>query len=248
MSYEVGNDPELVEEFYYNMYLPYINSRHQKEALIGGFQTVKNLLLKGFLLLIKADGAVVAGSLVVPEKDKIVLKILGVKDGKDEYMRLGVIGATYYFGSLEAQKRGYKTLDIGRTRVLFTNGVTKYKISLKAKLIPKKSRLRNYAFIKFLRNEKNVRDFLTHNPFLYYKENQDAYRAMFVDEGRFDTEENFRQYFMSYRCEGLAGTSIFVFGDMKKIEEWVGVFNDDNIAIESAESLFNERKQKSGKK
>jgi hypothetical protein len=238
LSYMTSNDPKLFDEFYYNMHIPFIKERHQAESLITGYDETKNFFSDGILLFIKQQENIIAGQIIVLNEDGPVLKILGVKDGKDEYLRLGVIGAMYYFPILEMQKRGYKILDVGRTRPFLTNGVTKYKIGLGARLLPEMSSSRGYMHIQLMKNTLGLKEFLIRNPFLYYKKDKHAYRALFVDDGQFDERKDFEKYFMSCNYDGLKGTSIFVFGSLDKIKSWVNLLNCENVSVEPAEAMF----------
>jgi hypothetical protein len=238
LSYITSTAPEAFDEFYHKMYVPFITAKHKKEALTADYFTIKNLFLKGLLLFIKQGEDIVAGQIIVLEKEKAVLKVLGIKDGKCEYLRWGVVGAMYYFSLLEMQKRGYEVLDIGRTRSVFTNGVTKYKINMCARLHSDRSLLKDRMVIEFLKDTPGLRNFLIHNPFLYYKERVGACRALFVENNQFENKEDFGKYFTAYNCDGLGGTSIFVFGDLDKIQDWVRALRYKDVSVEPAERLL----------
>ncbi len=238
LSYVTSTAPEAFDDFYYNMYIPFITAKHKKEALTADYFTIKNLFLKGLLLFIKQGENVLSGQIIVLGKETAVLKVLGIKDGKEEYLRLGVIGAMYYFALIEMKKRGYKVLDIGRTRSVFMNGVTKYKINLGARLQPGISLWKDGMFIEFMKDTPGLRNFLIHNPFLYYKEGAGACRALFVENNQFESKEGFGKYFASYNCGGLGETSIFVFGGLGEIQDWVHALHYEAVSVDSAECLL----------
>jgi hypothetical protein len=99
------------------------------------------------LLTIKENGTIVGGVVISKTEDSISLLRLGLLDGNEEYRRHGVIGAIYYFGVLEGQKRALKYLDVGGARPFLSDNLTRFKIGLGAEFISHLSPTKEYLWI-----------------------------------------------------------------------------------------------------
>ncbi len=56
-----------------------------------------------------------------------IITILGVKDGRRDYVKQGAISALYYYTILWAKERGYTELDWGHCRPILNDGLFLYK-------------------------------------------------------------------------------------------------------------------------
>lgn len=205
LSYTMTKDISSFDDFYRNMFMPYIQNRHTQTAFLETYEDVRCALSKGELILIKKDGQVLAGGMVEFDEGQVKFRRLGVRDAKWEYVQCGVLGALYYFLTLEMKKRGYTKMHIGGTRPLLSDGVTKFKMSLNARLVSEQNR--SCLWMTFLRSSIGLNDFLKHNPFIFINKEKQPCLAVF------STSKEVDQAQASFKCEGLQETPVFVLGN-----------------------------------
>ena len=223
LSFEITHDAKCFDDFFHNMFMPYIQGRHADTALLDTQENLFKIFSKGALILIKREGQILAGGLIEFDNEKVSFRRLGVRDAKWEYVQLGVLGAIYYFLTVEMKKRGYSRLHIGGTRPLLSDGITKYKSSLKAKLEPKNKH--SCLWMTFLNDSASVRSFLINNPFIFINKEKKPCRAVFATAGQGISPEGIENILHSCPCEGLAETYLFIFNNNK------GASNKINYAI-----------------
>jgi len=167
LTYEILNDYESFSYFNEKLYLPYIKKRHGAEALVEDLNKIWKSTQSSFLISIKENGIIVAASLIRESGDILYFDRLGLLDGNEEYLRKGVIGALYYFGILEGQKRRCKYFDVGGTRPFLTDGLTKYKMGLGAEFVSDHSYVNEYIWFGVNEHSSVAKEFLCSNPFMY---------------------------------------------------------------------------------
>jgi len=167
LTYEMLTDKESFKYFYDNIYLPYLIKRHGDEALVEDLSDFWKPSPSPFLMVIKENGIIVAGSIVRKSGDLFYLVRLGLLNGNDEYRRHGAIGAMYYFSILEGQKMSCRYLDVGGTRPFLNNGLTKYKMGLGAEFLSEHSTWKEYLWFGMNENSTFAKEFIRNNSFLY---------------------------------------------------------------------------------
>jgi hypothetical protein len=213
LSYEITRDPKYFDDFYYNMYVPYMRARHSEAVQLDTYSALHEVFSRGELILVKNENAILCAGLFEVQNQKVRCRKMGVRDGRWEYVREGVIGACYYFLITEMKKRCYKKMHLGGTRPFLSDGVTKFKISLKAELAS--SQHNSCLTVAFLKNSQGLQSFLTHNPFICFEKSEEAFRAVFFQSEDQDTED-FNTMIQANVCHGLADSHIFVFGDLNE--------------------------------
>ncbi len=78
-TFEVTKDLSKLESFYYDMYLPHMLKRHSGSALPISYSGLKELFLKGELLLIKSGEECISANLLVPHGNELWEPILVCK-------------------------------------------------------------------------------------------------------------------------------------------------------------------------
>ena len=68
LNFEVTHDPRLFDDFYYNMYQPYIDMTHRSKAYIVPYDTMRKKFSNCDLLLITRQSERIAGALILYEK------------------------------------------------------------------------------------------------------------------------------------------------------------------------------------
>ena len=127
-TYEISDDVDKLDLFYYKMYLPYTCQRHGTFATCANYYAIRHLFERGSkLMLIKQDDEYVYGSLFFAKKDKVVATYAGLMEGREDCLKQGVSAAAYYFLIKWAKENGIKSADFGTCRSFLNNGVFRYK-------------------------------------------------------------------------------------------------------------------------
>ncbi|MGB8953246.1 MAG: hypothetical protein WCC06_11355 [Candidatus Aminicenantales bacterium] len=205
-SYEMTHDRDTFNYFYRRMYLPYIKKRFQIINFFTGYHLSKLSFEKGGLLLAKRGNEFVSGIIIVPNKDKTKTHVLGVKEGKFEYVKQGALSALYYSSCLWAKDNGYRWMDFGECRSFLRDGLLNYK--KKWKMEVEKSRHFQTIFgLKICHLSQEVRSFLSYNPFIFL--HQAKLKGMFpVQQNHPLSVEEIRLILKNYFIRGLDGLVI----------------------------------------
>jgi hypothetical protein len=167
LTYKIRRDNESFKNFYHNMYKPYINKRYGDEAFIRDWNELWKSSSSLFLIEIKENEVLSSAMLVRKSENFLHLICLGLVDGKEEYLRHGAIGASYYFALLEGQKMGCRYLDVGATRPFLTEGLTRFKMGLGAEFVSDYSPKKEYIWLGVNERSFRAQEFIKNNPFMY---------------------------------------------------------------------------------
>ncbi len=124
-SYDISKDMDDLKFFYEKMHVPYIKKRYGDSAYIEDFNSIKKILEKGELLLIKLNGEYVSGALCGINGDEYYCRRSGVLD--ESFIKKGALITTYYFPILRAKERNAKIVDFGQSRPFLLDGVLRHK-------------------------------------------------------------------------------------------------------------------------
>ena len=127
-SYEISNDSEKLDFFYFKMCLPYMMKRHGKLALFNliDYEDVNRNFRRGFLLFVKENEKYIAGSVIIMRKKIAYPVYMGILDD-DLYLRQGVGASLYYFPLIWANKNNIKKINFGNTRTFLNSGDFQFK-------------------------------------------------------------------------------------------------------------------------
>jgi hypothetical protein len=221
-SFEKRNTIEDFRLFHQRMYVPLITNRHKDAALICDYRFFLNLFRKkdtqiGFIM---KDGNPVAGSYTEYKGNKIRMSAVGILDGREDIMKMGVIGAIYYFEVLNCIEKGMKSICIGGTSPILTDGLTTFKLRLGGKAEDIRNFYNQYLWLIPLKDSVAIRNILKSNPFVFRIKNC-LYRSIFVDPSEYKIKEEFIKYINHINCGNIKGTKIYCFGDTDKIAGWI---------------------------
>ncbi len=219
LSYEVTNNPRDFEHFYETMHVPYIKNRHGAESMFLSRKRIQKIFKESTLILLKKDNEVIAGDLLEQTSRGAALRLTGIKDGNLDYLRYGAGVALYYFGILEAQKRGYKKINIGGTTPFLSDGLTRFKSFINAKIVPNTYLSKKCLWMMFLKDSAALENFFVKNPVVYYPKPFLPHRALFISEEQALDNEKFKDTFSSNTFGGLKGHDVFIFSKDKNIHK-----------------------------
>ena len=126
-GYYISSDLKELEFFYNSMYKPYILSRHRDVAKVPSWSAFRHLREDMELMLITKEGTPVAGAINFQCGDSYMGYANGVLNADPLLLKAGVLSAIYWFGIVEAHRRGCQTFNLGSSRPFLKNGVLAYK-------------------------------------------------------------------------------------------------------------------------
>ena len=199
LHFEITKEKQMFDLFYHHMYLPHITRVHADAAVPISYEQLVNRIDHCELLLVKKDDEYIAGDVLVYENDEVRAWCNGVKDGNQDYVKLGALAAVYYFRLMYLQDKGYKKMRLGASRAFLNDGVLQYKRKWGMHL----TQDRNAGFwLLPLRETNGVREFLINNPFIY-ESNDEWYGAMFFRESKAITENEALRLRKTYHIPGI---------------------------------------------
>lgn len=114
---------EALAEFRARMVVPYAVRRFGSRVSLWIGRSAR----RGTILFVVRDGVRLAGALLVPRGDTLLLPRLGVLDGRTELVQEGVLAALYLYQIEWARARGFRTLDAGLASALTSDGINRWK-------------------------------------------------------------------------------------------------------------------------
>ncbi len=127
LDYEISRDKSRFDEFYHEMYVPYISSAHGDRAVPMSYDVMMDRMGASELLLIKRESEYIAGEILVYDGESVRAWSLGVRNGDNSYIKMGVVGAMYCFRNEYLLDKGYNAVNIGASRAFLDDGVLQYK-------------------------------------------------------------------------------------------------------------------------
>ncbi|KYK29867.1 hypothetical protein AYK20_04890 [Thermoplasmatales archaeon SG8-52-1] len=172
-SYEISQDPNKLEMFYYKMYIPYISWRYGIFIKYANFYSIKHLFEQGGkILFIKRDNEYFFGGLFLKKKDKIFATYAGIMEGKFDCINQGVIAGSYYYLINYAKNVGVKSINFGSCRPFIKDGLFSYKRKWGIKIEKTPSENSENYFLKILNDNNAMKSFLKNNPFIFFENNR----------------------------------------------------------------------------
>ena len=211
-----------IKFFYERMFIPFISKRHGDNAVLCDYAYFLNKFKKkgSRLNFILKDGKPIAGSFTELIGKTLRLTGVGIIDGREDILKMGVIGAIYYFEMLHANEEGVKSINVGGTSPILTEGLTKFKLSLGSKAADIKYFIDLSLWFAPLKDSSALINCLKSNPFIHRVKNN-LYRTIFIDQLDYDDKSEFYTLIKHTNCCNLKGTMVFCIGDHDKINEWI---------------------------
>lgn len=222
LSYEKRYTTDDFKFFYHRMYMPFIKGRHRESAVLSDYKYLHRRFKKtgvhvGFIM---KDGNPVAGSFTEIKDKNYRLTGMGILDGREDIMRMGVSGAIYYFEVNDCIEKGIKSVSIGGTSPILTDGLTQFKLSLGGQADDIKFFIKQYEWFMFLKDSPALRNILKSNPFIHKIKN-DLYNSVFVESSEYKDKDDFFRFIKHNNCKNTKGTKINCLDNPDKIIRWI---------------------------
>jgi hypothetical protein len=235
LFYEMSRSIKDFEEYYSTMFIPYIKGRYPDTSLEAK-EIYEKIFAKGELILVKSKDKVLAGGLIEYKDNKAKLRTIGVRDGNREYVQMGALAAVYHGAMTEMKKRGRKKIDLGGARPFFSDGVTRYKVSLGAYLNNKC--MHSCVWMSFLKDSLGLRNFLANNSFVFLAEEGRQHRAIFWEINEFPQQNEFDRILHESYTSGCEKTHLFIIGDMNGFLTKIRYAKVPWLIVKSFEEMF----------
>ena len=209
LSFEISNDKDRYDEFFNDMYMPYISKAHGNRTVPISYDVMMKRMGISELLLIKREGEFIGGEILVYDGPHVRAWSLGVKNGDYSYVKMGVIGAMYYFRNGYLKEKGYRVVNVGASRAFLNDGVLQYKKKWGVTLDSAKGGMHMHVIQK----STGVESFFRHNPFITVVGGE-LVGVVFADE-RDASDLAYREKLRKkYYIGGMGGL------DIRSIDEW----------------------------
>ncbi|MBN2215383.1 MAG: hypothetical protein JW723_14180 [Bacteroidales bacterium] len=239
LTYRKGLPESEFKFFYTRMFMPNLKCRHGDSAVYSKYGYMLSQFRKkgSQLCFVYKYNEPVAGLLTELKFKKWRLRSIGILDGREDLLKMGVTGAIYYFEMLDSFKKGIKAVNIGGTSPVLTDGLTRFKLRLGAMAEDIKFFDDLTLMLRILKDSSAVRSLLKLNPFVY-RNKKKLYRAMFVDPDDYEDKYEFLRFFRHTQCKNIQGTKIYCFDKPEKITGWIKEEDDQNIQVFSYYDLI----------
>ncbi len=167
-TYELCNDLEMFELFYYQMYLPYTRWKHQHSKKIASFAAIRHLAAQGAqLLIIKHKNNPIFGGMFIKRGDELKTHYAGLKEGKFNHLHNGIMALSYYFLIEIAKKYHCNNIDFGTASPFLHDGLYQYKNKWNMKKKPSSPFFSDIYAIKILKKDSAFSEFISTHPIHY---------------------------------------------------------------------------------
>jgi hypothetical protein len=241
LSLEVTRDHSQFDNFYYNMYRPYIDAAHGDRAIIVEYDYMKKEFKNSELLLIKKEGEYIAGTLLVYRKRRsypAYFGVFGVKDGNFDYVQDGAIAAIFVFSIRLFREKGYEGLGLGLSRPFLKDGVLRYKKKWGGRQISCSPQVDGAYYVEPLTDTPGLKAFLINNPFIFIDKRK-INGAIFVNSDHSVSQESLEKIYRHYYFNGMSKLFIYQFGENSyRTQKILPLQYSDRIRLCPAETLF----------
>lgn len=208
--YEVTDNNNAIDDFFKNMYLPYITKAHGNRALAQNYAEIKSKYGNCKLLLVKKGLEAIAGMLLFHRGNNGQMLVIGVKNGNMDHVRDGAVGALYYFTFCYFKENNCQTINIGTCRAFLNDGVLKYKRRWQQKI----NGSSNKGFLLNIWSlTPAVRAFLVNNPYIFLEDGE-LKGAIYVESAQEWAEEDYQKIYKNYFSEGLTRLCVYSLADI----------------------------------
>lgn len=201
-TYDVSHEDGHFHEFYHQMYLPTMQSRHGAMSMPTDFEEAYQYFRHGMLFRIKRGEEWVAGGVCHRQGDALLLDVIGVRNADAQLIEEGAMAARYYAAIHWANQNGYKLVNFLGSSPFMNVGQFQYKRKWgTAVYVP--PHLHRQIWMKVNRSSPAVSQFLKDNPFITIDPAGNLDGLIVVDDRRNVTAEMKAEWDSRYAMPGL---------------------------------------------
>ncbi len=198
LEFEITHDQACLDDFYNNMYVPYITLRYGKSAYVEPKERVQKYFNKGELLLMKNGESIGRDDLL--RGFPLLYGAIGVRDGNWEFVRNGAIVACYEFTFRRAEEKGCHTVNLSRARPFLNDGLLRFKKSWSFTI---SGAVSHKFLLRVVSDSHATRTFLENTP-LIFEHCGELKGAVFVNGETPLTLEKLREMGKEYLYSGMS--------------------------------------------
>jgi hypothetical protein len=174
------------DEFYWNMYVPYVRKRFQEAAWVEHYATFRSSYRRnGAILTVTQKNQPTSGILFQTKKKTVKALALGIYKGRSDIIRDFGGQAALFFLLEWAKTHGYKKLDYGPTLPFLRDGILTYKKEWGMRM--ENIADRQFCSLKINRVNPGTLSFLQQNPFVYL-DGEDLKALVVINHNPTETE------------------------------------------------------------
>jgi hypothetical protein len=205
-EYDVSHDRQDLETFYYQMYVPTMNERHDELSTPLSIGEVYQYFRHGCLFRVMRDGDWVSGVVCHFQQDVLIADIMGVKNADVRLIHEGAASTIYYAAVHWANRHGYEAVNFLGTGPYLGEGGFQYKRKW-GTAISVPPHLHRQIWIKVRRITPAVSRFLKENP-LVVDENEKLHGLITVDDPHNISAKTKKEWEKHYVTPGLSSLLI----------------------------------------
>ena len=194
LSVEIGENREDFEFFYERMYKPYVQARHKGSAVIASYHEMFGhpCMESARIFFVTYRGQRIAGMYEQFFNGVPYLHAVGILYGSFEYLKMGAVGASYYFAIKDYKNHRIPRVNLGGTSPLLTDGLTRFKISLGGKISEFERQDSIRLKLMLLKYSPGLSAFLVNSGFIHFDRDQ-INCALFKDRSSEQTDPEFEK-------------------------------------------------------
>ncbi len=203
-SSQLSNAAGDFDLFYDHYYLPYARGRHQQHAHLSPRWMLRLVFRFGAVQWLTLNGERLSGDLLTTQGRDYIPVAVGVRDGRPDLLRQGVLAALYVHALEHARQRGCTRIIFGGSLPSLHDGVLRYKSKWQDGFTEHAGHLsaNHVLLLRWNRLTGPVADFLSQTGLIHH--DQSGYSALWVFPSHLPlTAENLRQQYGVLKLKGL---------------------------------------------
>ncbi|MBS3801124.1 MAG: hypothetical protein KGY65_00035 [Candidatus Thermoplasmatota archaeon] len=168
-TFEVRNDVNAFNLFYYQMYLPYLTWKHKNSNRTASHATMQHLQIQGAeILFIKHADEYIFGGIFHKEKNIIKTYYAGLMNNKFSHLHNGIMALSYYYLITIAKKRKCQSIDFGTAEPFTDDGLYNYKNKWKMDIIQSPPYSSDIFAVQIFNKQNTFNQFIENHPVHYF--------------------------------------------------------------------------------
>jgi hypothetical protein len=221
-TFRESRSEEDLQFFYERMFKPYILGRHKDASVMVDFSYFRKRMRKKhskLFFLMQGDEPMVA-SFNEKKNGRMKFSGLGVLDGRRDIIQMDAIRALYYFMLKHYRDQGIEVINYGGTSPLLSDGLTKFKRSLRALPTDRNPYGEKSLWLLPVKPSEGANSYLHLHPFLYLDHGR-FYRALFPSQDVTADKKEFLTWLKHAQFLGIEGTRIYCRDHTETIRQWI---------------------------